>query len=376
MTRFCNWPFEFAWIRGGGRVSICCRMRNGGYTDGNLNEIGFEDAINTDTAQAMRRSILDGTYEYCSPDCPKLFGEHNMSKNTKYQQILENRSLTVTETRHIVLGYDRSCSLACPSCRKGVFLPVGEELVRLKKYHEMVLEKIPAPEEMNVSGSGDAIGSVTARMFLRNFGSYPKFGNTRLTLATNATLLTPKAWASIEESHHNIGVISVSIDGVREETYRKIRTGSFQRLKENMSFLCSQRRHYTTTSKIVKFFTKIRDQREQATTNRAVARIGWRPCRPFRLEVNFIVQKGNYTEMGEMVDLCHHWQVDRLHFIPIRFWSSGAYTKEEMAEQQVFGSTHRLLGKFLECLKDPRLDDAIVDLQGRLGTLKRQCRAT
>ncbi len=35
-------------------------------------------------------------------------------------------------------------------------------------------------------------------------------------------------------------------------------------------------------SKIVKPFTKISDQRERAKVKRAVARIGWRPCRPVR----------------------------------------------------------------------------------------------
>ncbi len=32
--------------------------------------------------------------------------------------------------------------------------------------------------------------------------------------------------------------------------------------------------------KIVKFLTKFSDQRERIEDNRAVARIGWRPCRP------------------------------------------------------------------------------------------------
>ena len=36
------------------------------------------------------------------------------------------------------------------------------------------------------------------------------------------------------------------------------------------------------TPKIVKFLTKSSDQRERIEDNRAVARIGWRPCRPVR----------------------------------------------------------------------------------------------
>jgi hypothetical protein len=34
------------------------------------------------------------------------------------------------------------------------------------------------------------------------------------------------------------------------------------------------------TPKIVNFFTKFSDQRERVVLFRAVARIGWRPCRP------------------------------------------------------------------------------------------------
>ncbi|MHB8901286.1 MAG: sulfatase [Thermoguttaceae bacterium] len=37
------------------------------------------------------------------------------------------------------------------------------------------------------------------------------------------------------------------------------------------------------SSKIVKYLTKIRDQREQTMSARAVARFGWRPCRPIGL---------------------------------------------------------------------------------------------
>jgi len=41
-------------------------------------------------------------------------------------------------------------------------------------------------------------------------------------------------------------------------------------------------RDYTVlpTSSIVEFFTKIRERRERIAAYRAVARIGWRPCRP------------------------------------------------------------------------------------------------
>ena len=46
------------------------------------------------------------------------------------------------------------------------------------------------------------------------------------------------------------------------------------------------------TSIIVKFLTRISDQRERANTVRAVARIGWRPCRPVYLAALLVVVCG------------------------------------------------------------------------------------
>ena len=45
--------------------------------------------------------------------------------------------------------------------------------------------------------------------------------------------------------------------------------------------------------KIVKFFTMASDQRERLETNRAVARIGGRPCRPGRSSL-FLLHNGIY----------------------------------------------------------------------------------
>ena len=43
--------------------------------------------------------------------------------------------------------------------------------------------------------------------------------------------------------------------------------------------------------KIVKFLTKFSDQRERIEDNRAVARIGWRPCRPVFISLVGIVSR-------------------------------------------------------------------------------------
>jgi hypothetical protein len=46
------------------------------------------------------------------------------------------------------------------------------------------------------------------------------------------------------------------------------------------------------TRKIVEFFTMFSDQRERVETNRAAARIGWRPCRPVFYRLSWLVFLG------------------------------------------------------------------------------------
>ena len=104
----------------------------------------------------------------------------------------------------------------------------------------------------------------------------------------------------------------ISIDGTTEDTYKKTRTGNFKTIKRNMDFLAT-----------------------------------YKNAKGFRISVNFIVQQNNFKEMGDMVDLCCSWKVDKLSFVPIRYWESGSYTKEEMKQQRVFEPPHPLFAEFL-----------------------------
>ncbi len=56
------------------------------------------------------------------------------------------------------------------------------------------------------------------------------------------------------------------------------------------------------TSMIMKFFTKTRDQREQAISARAVARFGWRPCRPVLLAALLMATGVSATSVCQAAD--------------------------------------------------------------------------
>jgi hypothetical protein len=76
MTRlFCSKPFEWFEVSRGreeGEVFLCCPSWLGTPV-GNLTRDSVKETWNGEAAQRIRRSILEGTFEYCNAArCPYL----------------------------------------------------------------------------------------------------------------------------------------------------------------------------------------------------------------------------------------------------------------------------------------------------------------
>ncbi len=70
---YCTRPFEWFAVLDNGDVSPCCPPWINGYRIGNLYEESVDEVWNGKKAQDFRRSILDGSFEYCnSLSCPFL----------------------------------------------------------------------------------------------------------------------------------------------------------------------------------------------------------------------------------------------------------------------------------------------------------------
>ncbi|MDT5019317.1 MAG: hypothetical protein QOD39_5477, partial [Mycobacterium sp.] len=99
------------------------------YVAGNVVEADSPDAVwNSDQAQEIRRSVLDGDYSYCSRTmCPAIVNDALPQSEDvtapRLRRIIE-RHETVLEDgpRLIALGHDSSCNLACPTCRVGIVM--------------------------------------------------------------------------------------------------------------------------------------------------------------------------------------------------------------------------------------------------------------
>ena len=232
----------------------------------------------------------------------------------------------------IDFSHDRSCNLACPSCRiDKILLTEGSDYEAKKAIQdELVQEYLGEPSdrkfEIKVTGSGDPFASKIYREFLSELDG-ADFPNMTVNLQTNGVMFTKKNWDRIHRIHDNLGFILVSADAATEETYGPIRKGGdWDLLMANLKHLGERRAEGKFTH--------------------------------FRMD--FVVQDSNFREMPAYVDLAKEMGVDVVYFMIVRNW--GTWTPKQFDEKCVWKKTHPDFEEFMQVLQDPRLGDSRVDL--------------
>ena len=76
------------------------------------------------------------------------------------------------------------------------------------------------------------------------------------------------------------------------------------------------------------------------------------------MSLGFVVQKDNYKEMGEAVDLAKRVNANSVYFARLTNWRT--FTSEEYRKKAVFMSEHHNFYDFVNHMQDPRLKDPIV----------------
>lgn len=337
---FCAKPFEFADIGMKGKVNLCCALWlpevAGDYQSGT-----FMEVWNSEKAQEIRGSILDGSYSLCiEQHCPHLQNKDLIKRdevtNPVHRDIIDN-NITVMEhgPRSVVLSYDKSCNLACRTCRVEPIMLEGEERSEAERIQEWATgEHLKDARELNVTLSGDAFGSPVFFTFLREFDA-SKHPDLRITLCTNGIGLTERNWHRI--CNEAVEVVYISMDAASPETYAVNRGGNFEKLMENLRFVGT-----LITNGDIKGFT-----------------------------LSFVVQANNYHEMPAFAALGDSVNASSVMFIQIG--NTGVFTKEEYEERAVHLPSHAQHQQLLEVLKDPMLALPIVDLRnfdGLRGTIE------
>jgi MoaA/NifB/PqqE/SkfB family radical SAM enzyme len=331
---FCAKPFEFADIGTRGKVNLCCALWlpevAGDYESGT-----FMEVWNSEKAQAIRESILDGSYSYClEQHCPHLQNKSlpkrdEVTDPTHLDIIENNRTELAHGPRNVVLSYDKSCNLACRTCRVEPIMLQGKDRSEAEKIQDWATgEHLKDARELNVTLSGDAFGSPVFFTFLREFDAslHPEL---RITLCTNGLGLTERNWNRI--CNEAVDVVYISVDAATPESYAVNRGGNFEKLLDNLQFVSKLR-----LAGDVKGFT-----------------------------LSFVVQANNFRELPAFASLGESVNASSVMFIQLG--NTGVFTKEEYERRAIHLPSHPEHQEFLEVLQDPILGLPIVDLRNFSG---------
>lgn len=329
--RFCRAPFESIETAPGGDVHFCCPAWLP-VPIGNLGTMSPDAIWNSPAAQAIRASIHDGSYRYCS----RLHCAHLSSDSLPRTEALPTpalraaaaeRSTTLAEgPRKLVLAHDRSCTLSCPSCRTRVIVARGAELEALDRMTETVLLPLARDAaQVRVTSSGDPFGSRHFRRLMKRL-TRDGFPALRLDIQTNGVLFDREAWDELDLAGR-VSFVAISLDAARPETYAIVRRGGdFERLLANLAFLGGRRR---------------------------AGEIG-------QVRLDFVVQAANFREMPAMPAIARRYGFDGIKFQMIRNWN----TWSDFAAQDIGASGHPEHDAFLAVLRHPALREPGLEFWG------------
>lgn len=332
--RFCPKPFETLVAGYGGNSFLCSCAAWLPVGVGNvLNDESHDDIWNSEAAQEIRRSVLEGDFSYCSRTLCPFIKQNSLPKKSEItdpqmRQYIDNKTVEVPEAPKLfVLAYDRSCNLACPSCRSEVIAANAKEQETMNQALKRVI--LPLLEKMDgrcfMTSDGDPFASKHYRSILANL-TKSQYPNLKVSILTNGLMLSPKMWDSLS-GVELVDRIFVSIDAATPETYAQVRyPGNFANLLPNLEFLGSLRRE------------KVIDT----------------------LSFNFVVQSKNFREMKEFVQLGLDIGVTTIHFQ--RMLNVTSSPNEQFLLNDVGDPSNPHYQELLEITSDPIFDEDIVDL--------------
>lgn len=341
-SRLCETPFEQLDVLDGSSHLSCASWL--GTSVGSLSDGAWQDVWNSPTAEAIRASIHDGSYRFCNKGtCPKIQGNTLPTKDElaasspQWERIVAQQATTMPYGPKVVnLAYDRTCNLACPSCRVDRYAADDATRTRYATLQDRaILPMLKTADRVFVTGSGDPFASKNFRQLMKALTpqSYPDL---KFQIMTNGMLFTARQWDAFPSLHRRVALLKISIDAATGPTHEVLRLGAhWPTVMENMTF---------------------------AGTLLAEGLID-------AFELVFTVQEDNFREMGEAVDLAHQVGANGLFFARLTNW--GTFSPEAYRQKAVFLPSHPDHAVFQHAMQDERLADPIV-LLGDLKSFRTQ----
>lgn len=307
----CDYTTRALSIKAHGNVMSCCSAI--GLSMGNFLYTSIEEVLKSVQAQIIRLSISNRTYSFCTDIC-FMFREKEYRLSTEKDiEANPRKDVQLKEIKdfNVQLGYDRSCNLACRSCRDHRITKPEDDAETVEMMHEEVKRMcLGKPRNIRI-GNGELFFSPYYRDIIFNH-----YQNDDIALISNGMLFTPENWSFLEKRYHKISM-EVSIDATHPDTYRKLRGGDLHKLRRNMEFA-----------------SRLRMQN-----------------RLNRLSISFVIQVDNYREMVDFVDYGNSIHADFIHFMKINSW--GHIPSDKFLEMDVYDERNIHHNEFVNILKNP-----------------------
>lgn len=331
--RFCSVPFRQLDVLENSSHLCCASWLK--ESAGNLKQGDWLSVWNSPTARRIRESIHDGSFRYCNKSaCPHIASGalpttgKARGESIKWERIVDEKMTALDEGPESVnLAYDRTCNLACPSCRVEKYAAdsaTRDSYARMQE--DSVLPLLKHARTVFITGSGDPFASKNFRALMKRL-TPEEYPDLRFRLMTNAMLFTPRQWDEFPTLHGRTSLMKISVDAATGPTHEKLRLGAkWPVMLENMKF---------------------------AGELAAEGLIDL-------VELVFVVQQENYREMGDAVDLAKQVGAGQVYFLRITNW--GTFSPAQFAAKAVHMPSHPEHGAFIETMQDERLADPLVIL--------------
>jgi len=270
LKKFCSAPFSTLIINADGKVG-CCREKGTEHVVGDAFTQTIEEIWNGEAIKAWRREFLTGNIETCKKE------QHDMScnlfkHNLEVLPYIEFDEVQNGPVLRLSPDFNGRCNLKCPMCivwKK----PNGKYDLIPNFWENLEANVIPHLKIMDPLSGEPFIQSDLYKIIRMTAKVNPKC---RWNFTTNAQ------WELTNEIKNDldlieIDLISVSVDSVNPDTYRKIRKGGeFQDLKRNL--------------------VKLKDYVEERKKNGRGET---------KLMLNFTMQNDNAHELKSIFDFCN-----------------------------------------------------------------------
>ena len=296
----CPRPFDTILIDKNGSCFACECTSWLPQSIGNLQIQPLNNIIGSATHERLQESMTDSTYRYCNEhQCPYI-----LANNVGHIQLGED------SIKHLRLAIDDSCNLKCPSCRaKLIFHKDGSQFKKRIQLADKINDWLQLnlnynwfndPIQVHIGSDGDPFASHVYRHFMEHT---PKRDNIKYSILTNG-LMFKEFHTKVPYVINNLQELGVSIDGASKETYEKLRLGgNWDKIRENLDCIAELKEKHN-----------------------------------FRFILHFVVQKDNYHEMENIIDLGKQYGADRVWLNKIEDWG----TMDDFQDANIINPKHPL----------------------------------